>query len=186
MSDAITAPANGSIRAAHDSGPRIRENIKLVVLHSTEGGTAHSNAEWFANPRSEGSANMVVDDDTSYRTLPDLTVPWACPGANVSGWSIEHAGFAHWTRKEWLKHPKMLKRSAYKTALRCRQYEIPVRWVGPIGIRFGRKGITSHRAVSYAYPILARAAGFHTDPGLGFPRDVYLGYVRLYLAGEDL
>lgn len=186
MPDAVTAPAQGSLRAAHDSGPRTAKNIRFIILHSTEGPTALGAASWFANPKSEGSANMVVDDGVAYRTLPDLVVPWACPGANVSGWSIEHAGYARWSKEEWLKHKPMLKRSAYKTALRCKKYGIPARWVGFVGVRFGRKGLTTHRAVSFAYPVQARKAGFHTDPGLGFPKAYYLSLVKGYLEGLNL
>lgn len=186
MPNPIDAPADGHIRALHDSGPRSRDSVKLIVLHSTEGGTALSNANWFANPRSEGSANMVVDDSFAYRTLPDLVVPWAAPGANTQGWHMEHCGYARWSRADWLSHDLMLRRSAYKVAKRCKAFSVPPRWVGPLGIRLGRKGLTTHRDVSYAYPVQARAAGFHVDPGLGFPRDVYLDYVKGYLAEMDL
>jgi hypothetical protein len=124
---------------------------------------------------------MVVDDDTAYRTLPDLCIPWAAPGANTTGWHIEHCGYASWSKDEWMKHRTMLRRSAFKTALRCKQYGIPARWVGFIGVRLGRKGITTHRAVSFAFPLLSRKAGFHTDPGLHFPRGYYMDLVKTYL-----
>lgn len=183
--DPITAPAHGEIRAYHDSGPRTRDSLKWVVLHSTEStASADKIAAYFASKTAGGSANMVVDSFTAYRTLPDLVVPWAAPGANAQGWHIEHCGFASWTTEQWLdlRNNAMLRRSAYKVALRCHLYGIPARWVGFLGVRLGRKGITTHRAVSYAFPLLARAAGFHTDPGTNFPRDYYLGLVKVYLA----
>jgi len=187
----ITAPAHGNIRAAHDSGPRTRKMLKWVVVHSTESSAPAVNiARYFASKSAGGSANMVVDDKTAYRTLPDLVIPWAAPGANTNGYHIEHCGFAAWTRAQWLDHRAMLRRSAYKAALRCHLYGIPPRWVGVLGLRLGRKGLTTHRAVSFAFPKLARAAGFHTDPGKGFPRDYYLDLVKTYLAqiqrGESL
>lgn len=184
--DPLYAPAHGDIRAAHDSGPRTRDSLKWVVLHSTESAaSAEAIARYFASKTSLGSANMVVDDNEAYRTLPDLVVPWAAPGANTPGWHLEHCGFAHWTRDEWLRHSSMLRRSAYKTALRCKTYGIPARFVGFVGVRLGRKGITTHRAVSFAFPLLSRPAGFHTDPGLGFPRDYYLDLLKVYLKKLD-
>jgi hypothetical protein len=184
--DPIDAPARTTYVAVHNSGPRPLSAIKNVCIHSTEGDTASSAASWFANPASDGSANMVCDDAVSYRTLNDAVIPWAAPGLNEQGYHIEVAGYARWTRKEWLTHTPELKRAAYKAALRMNKYEIPCRWVGPLGLRLGRKGITTHRAVSYAWPLLARPAGFHTDPGLGFPRDVFLGYVNAYLISMRL
>lgn len=182
MSNPTRAPASTVYTAAHNSGQRLLAKIRNVCVHSTEGDTAAGAAGWFQNPKSEGSANMCVDNDIAYRTLNDDLIPWAAPGLNEQGWHLEMAGYAHWTRAEWLKHSAELKRGAYKAALRCNAYKIPVRWVGPIGLRLGRAGLTTHRDVSYAWPILARAAGFHTDPGKGFPRDVFLSLVHLYLA----
>lgn len=186
MFDPITAPARATYRAVHSSGKRPLSDIKNVVIHSTEGSTALGAAGWFANPDSEGSANMVVDSNVSYRTLEDNEIPWAAPGINTQGYHIEFAGYAAWTRERWLENRDELKRGAYKTALRLRAYKLPARWVGPIGLRLGRKGLTTHRAASYAWPVLARKSGFHTDPGLGFPRDVFLTYVQNYLAQLDL
>jgi hypothetical protein len=180
--DPLYAPAHGDIRAAHDSGPRTRKNLKLIVLHSTESSaSAEGIARYFASKSAGGSANMVVDDNTSYRCLPDLIVPWAAPGGNTQGYHIEHCGFAKWSKSDWLRHAPMLRRSAYKAALRCHEYRIPARFVGALGVRLGRKGITTHRAISFAFPLLARQAGFHTDPGLGFPRAYYLDLVKTYL-----
>lgn len=178
---AVTTEASGRFSAVHSSGVRIASQIRQVCIHSTEGDTAEGAASWFANPNSEGSANMVCDDKESFRTLPDGVVPWAAPGLNTSGYHIELAGYAHWTRKEWLAHIDTLNRAAYKAALRCKKYSIPARWVGPVRLRLGWKGLTTHRDVSYAWPLLARPAGFHTDPGPNFPKDIFLQLVKHYL-----
>lgn len=177
----VEAAASGRFTAAHNSGVRTSRQIKQVCIHSTEGPTAEGAASWFANPVSEGSANMVCDDVESFRTLPDGVVPWAAPGLNTSGYHIELAGYAHWNRAQWLDRRLTLERAAYKAALRCKRYGIPARWVGPVGLRLGRRGLTTHRAVSFAWPLLARPAGFHTDPGTSFPRDVFLTLVKRHL-----
>jgi hypothetical protein len=152
------------------------------VLHSTEGPTAAGAASWFANPASEGSAHLCVDDDHCYRCMANTDIPWAAPGANENGFHIEQAGYAAWTRSEWLIHDAELRRAAYKAAQHAKLFNIPLQWVGPVGLRLGKKGVTTHRDISYAWPIQARAAGFHTDPGSGYPKDKFMVYAQAYLA----
>lgn len=55
-------------------------------------------------------------------------------------------------------------------------YGIPLRWVGPLGLRLGRKGVTRHMDVTKAFP-----GGSHTDPGPNFPKDVWMKYAQGYL-----
>lgn len=160
-------------RAAHDSGPRKASQVRHVVLHSTEGGTAESVARFF-HTTAQASTQLVVDDDGCYRCLPDLVIPWGAPGVNTSGLHTEHCGFARWTRAEWLLHMPMLRLSAQHTARWCWQYGLPRRYVGGLALRLGRKGITTHADASKAFGTV----GGHTDPGAGFPRDVYLDMVR--------
>lgn len=161
------------LRAANDSGPRRASAIRLVVLHSTEGGTAASVARYFATT-AQASTQLVVDDAECYRCVPDLVIPWGAPGVNRSGLHIEHAGYARWTREEWLAHLPTLELSAEHAARWCWQYRIPRRWVGPLGLKLRRRGLTRHVDASKAFP----PNGGHTDPGEGFPRDVYLRLVK--------
>jgi hypothetical protein len=163
------------LKAVHTSGPRKASDIRNIVMHSTEGPTAAGAAGWFANPKSSGSANLVVDGKECYRTVDDLVVPWAAPPLNTKGFHIEQAGYTHWTRAEWLAHTPTLDRAAYKAALRAVEYKIPIRFVGPLGLRLGRRGFTSHAAVSKAF-----RQSDHTDPGTGYPWDVFLALVKRY------
>lgn len=180
MFQPINSACSTEYRAAHDSGTRDKKQIRFIVIHDTEGPTAESAASWFANPGSEGSANLVVDDDVCYRTLNDNEIPWAAPGKNNDGFHIELAGHAHFTRSDWLKHSLELKRAAYKAAQRAVMYGIPLKKRGWLGVRLGRPGFCGHKDVSYAYPWLAKQAGFHTDPGDGFPWDVFMTFVNAY------
>ncbi len=163
-------------RARHDSGARSKKAIKWVVLHSTEGGTAESVARFFATS-AQASTHLVVDDKECWRMVPDLVIPWGAPGVNTGGLHIEQCGYARWSRAEWLAHGHTLDRSAAKAAQWCRKYGIPLRWVGPLGLKLGRKGITTHNDASKAF-----TAGGHTDPGPGFPRDVWMSRAKSYLA----
>ncbi len=174
---AIKEPCDRSYPAAHDSGLRDPRTIKWVVVHSTEGGTAKSVAQMFSHASASASTHLVVDDLDCYRMLDDKHIPWGAPGANTYGYHIEHCGFAKWSRAEWLAHDPTLRRGAYKAAIRCVAYGIPVRWVGKIGLKLGRKGLTTHKDCSDAF-----APGGHYDPGPAFPKDVYLSYVKAYAA----
>lgn len=171
----IKESCDGTYTAAHDSGTRSPSDITYVVIHSTEGDTAQGAAAWFENVKSEGSTNIVIDDDHCYRTVADLRVPWAAPPLNRAGFHVEIAGYARWTKEQWLRRPARLHRAAFKAALRCKRYGIPVRQVGWLGLRLGRKGICSHNAVSKAWHL-----SDHHDPGPGFPWREFIGWTRDY------
>lgn len=167
-----------SFRASRRSGVRDPKTIKWVVVHDTEGGTARSVAVMFSGANAKASTHLVVDEYECYRMLDDRDIPWGAPGANVFGYHIEHCGYASWTTAKWLAHDNTLRRGAYKAAIRCAAHGIPARWVGPLGLRFGRKGLTTHADVTK----WQGTPGGHTDPGPNFPKDVYLKYVKQYVA----
>lgn len=162
-------------KARHHSGTRPLSAISLVVIHSTEGGTAEGAARWFANPASGGSTHLVVDDNVCYRTLEDNQIPWGARGANYNGFHIEQAGYAHWTTTLWSKtHRRTLERAAFKTALHCKRYGIPMRFVTADGLRRGVSGVTTHVECSRAF------GGSHYDPGAKWPRWLFMNLVRAY------
>lgn len=162
------------LRAAHDSGPRRASHIRHVVLHSTEGGTAESVARYF-HTTAQASTQLVVDDDGCYRCVPDLVIPWGAPGVNRSGLHIEHCGYAHWSRAQWLRHEPMLRISADHAARWAWQYRLPIRIIGTVQLRLGFKGFLTHLTASRTF----HTPGGHTDPGPGFPLDEYLRWTRL-------
>ena len=162
--------------AVHSSGTRFANAIKWVILHDEEAATARSAAAWFQNPDSAGSAHLCVDDHECYRTLSDSVIPWAAPGANTNGLHIEMAGFAAWKKWQWLKHKRMLDRSADRVARWCVKYDIPPRFLNPGELAAGRKGISTHANVTKAF------GGSHTDPGLFFPRRRFMRKVRRRVA----
>lgn len=151
--------------------------IRHIVVHSTEGGTAASVAEFFATT-ARASTQLVVDELECYRCVPDLVIPWGAPGVNTTGLHIEHCGFARWTRTAWLAHDATLRRSAAKAALWCWRYDIPRRWLTVAQLRAGKPGFCRHSDAARAFP----PDDPHSDPGPGFPRDEYLDYVETYYA----
>ena len=102
-------------------------------------------------------------------------------GANHDGIGIEHAGYAKQTGRDWSDaySTAMLDRSAGLVADLCRKYAIPVTWLYAADLRAGKRGITTHKAVSDAFK-----RGSHWDPGTGFPVERYLALVRAKLGGD--
>ena len=156
--------------------------IDLIVIHTMEmdekGETAENCAQWFRNPGAKVSAHYCVDADTIVQCVRDQDVAWAAPGANSDGIQVEHAGRAKQTGREWSDEysTAMLERSAQLVAELCAKYKIPVTWLYAADLRAGKRGITSHDAVSKAFK-----RGSHWDPGTGFPVERYLALVRAKL-----
>lgn len=176
--DAITRACRTNYKAYHQSGTRPTSAISLIVLHSTEGGGSAKNvAKYFESPNSGGSAHLVVDDNACYRCLPNTIVPWGAPGANTNGFHIEQLGYAAWTSSEWLKHPNMLRRAAYKVAYHANLFHIPLTFVNAAGLKAGKRGVTTHAEVSKAFP---NNAGNHHDPGIGYPMSQVLEWAKEY------
>lgn len=147
--------------------------IRLIVIHSTEGGSAAGAAGWFTNKASGGSAHIVVDDKDCFRTLPDNVVPWGAKGgrANEDGLHIEFTGYAKWSRDEWLAHNDELEKGAAIISNWCKTYNIPMEFLDAedmAKLGNGAHGITTHHELTKAFKI----ADGHTDPGNGFPLDV--------------
>lgn len=158
------------------SGTRPLSRIRLIVIHSTEGHSARSSASWFANPESNGSAHLVVDDIECYRTLGNTVIPWGAPGANTNGFHVEHSGFAKWDRAKWMSHEQTLRRGAFKSALHAVKFGIPLTVLNANDLRHGRAGFVTHATVTEFHP----SKGNHHDPGHGFPLDHFMALVRKF------
>lgn len=174
--------------AAHHSGHRKESEIKWVILHDEEAPTAESAARYFQSPNSGGSAHLCVDDQECFRCLPNESIPWGASsafGANTHGFHIEQAGYARWTGTVWrTKHMRTLNRAAYKTALHLHRFGIPVMFVTADHLPY-KWGVTTHAEVSKASRRLDPAHAWqysHHDPGLGWPRRLFMARVRVYYA----
>jgi len=153
-----------TLAAAHNSGRRPRPPT-LVVVHCTEGSTAAGAARWFANPRSAGSAQVVVDDTEVWRCVDDMVIAWHARGANTIGLGLEIAGFARWSEAEWMSHRPRLSEAARIHAGWNLKYGIPL-------VRSTTRGYHPHAGLP---------GNDHWDPGPSFPWTFYLGEVRRYM-----
>ncbi len=168
MTERLEAPCDQRYRASYHGPRRPLDRIRLIVLHSTEGRTAESAARYFASPERTGSAHFIVDRDHCFRVLPPTVVAWAAPGANSDGLHIEQAGFAAWSRDEWLASG-VIDRAAYRVAFWAHRLGIPLRWLTDAQLQGGRaRGLTTHAQVTRCFPGPHRD---HWDPGPGYPRD---------------
>jgi hypothetical protein len=186
----IKADCTVGPRAAHDSGSRRARAIRVIVIHSAEaedsfGGdtTAEGVANFFSRPSTRASTQIAVDRDSCVRMLPDLVIPWGASGANHDGLHVEICGLARWSRDEWLKdlpgadRDDMLRRAAYRVAKWCWLYDIGPKWLTDRQLANGTaRGLTTHKQVNDVF-----RRGSHWDPGPGFPRDVFLRWVKEYL-----
>jgi hypothetical protein len=173
---AISTACNRSYRAVKNSGRRPLSVIDLMVIHCTQGFTAEAAASWFKNKLAMGSAHKVSDDNECFSCLDDDQIPWGAPGANYHGMHFEQAGYVTWTQVLWSrKHRNTVKRTAYKVALHCKKYGVRRRWLVAKQLAAGiRDGITDHMQCTLAF------GGNHTDPGLTYPRKLFMFFVHFY------
>lgn len=177
--------------ALHQSGERSLSDIYWIVLHDEEAPTARSAAAYFTMKSSGGSAHLCIDDKECYRCLANDAIPWGAASvfaANTHGFHIEQGGYAKWSAVLWKKHLNTLRRGAYKTAVHCRLFGIPVQFVAAAQLPHTH-GITTHAEITRASKRLDPAHAWkydHTDPGPFWPRRLFMRLVRSYYAELDV
>jgi N-acetyl-anhydromuramyl-L-alanine amidase AmpD len=160
-------------------------SVRLAVVHTTESADNSFSAivDYFRRSSSQVSSHYVVDALAPKGALwarvtqmvPEPEKSWTQRSANPVAVSYELIGRASRTRAEWLgPYRVQLETAAALVAEDTLQYDLPV--------RIGLPGVVGH--------VHLDALGFpnnHTDPGSGFPWDVFLDSVRRYRAlGQEV
>lgn len=87
LKELLAAPRN-------HGGSRAASQIKYLVFHYTgnDGDTAANNAAYFRDNVVEASAHYFVDDNTVWRSVPDLTIAWAVGGQKYANADLTGGG----------------------------------------------------------------------------------------------
>lgn len=167
--------------------------ICVIVIHSMEapekGTTAEAVANYFQNlpETKKASAHYNIDNNSIVQCVQTKDIAYAAPGCNRHGLQLEHAGYARQRREDWLDDysTNMLMLSARLSAALCKKFGIAVKFlneeklknVSDKGWRYS--GFTTHAVVTNVF-----RQSDHTDPGNGFPMDLYLKWVQLAKEGK--
>lgn len=155
------------------------EPVSLIGIHTMEapeaGNTAENVANYFLNPSVQASAHWCVDDNSRVRSVSDEDSSWAMPPTNNYSLNVEMAGYAAQTTVQWddAYSKATMEIAALCCAEWCKKYGIPVRRLTDVQIANHEKGFAGHIDVNRVFH-----ASDHTDPGVSFPWDYFLGRVN--------
>ncbi|MEM9691812.1 MAG: N-acetylmuramoyl-L-alanine amidase [Myxococcota bacterium] len=176
--DASTAPSwlkGAPLIRARKFTPanRTRDDIRLVVLHSTENtirrGVARNVAMWFGGlakrwtpqgmvpvPAPHASTHYVFDAEEIIVGLESKHVAWTAPSANRVGVQLEFVGQAaltDWSSGDGLA---VLRNGAKVTAYECAENQIPIRRLVARDLLEEASGIATHAVVTESIALAKR------------------------------
>lgn len=162
--------------AAHPTRTGVKRDvgiIRLLVVHTSEGGEGDLSAEglarFIATPRTAtnlASYHYIADHDRVIPIVPDDHVAYANAGANHDGLSICHPGKAAQTAAQWGDESSraQLEQVARWLADKAAEYHIPLVKITATELVTGDRGVCGHVDVTKAYK-----RSTHTDPGPDYP-----------------
>lgn len=170
--------------------------VRYIVIHYTAGSERATSAEdgaAYDQRRTDGTSSHYYVDQNSIVQCVRTTdrANTARHRGNRLGIQYELCGTAQ-TRAQWLDAASSatLRLAARQVARDCKRYGIPVRRLSVAETRRAwtefpnsPKGIVGHVDCTNAYP---EDDGDHTDPGTGFPWDLFLDLVRAEMEEDDM
>lgn len=158
---------------------------QLLVQHSAEcpleAGYAKSLTQWANTPLSQGgpvaSWHSFVDPSVRVRMVPWYYAAWHANYANPFSIGIEVAGYARFTKEQWLTPAglKQLENLAHEWVYFAEMEKIPSRWLTNAEVdkvmagNRSIKGFCTHRQIDKAT---------RTDPGNNFPYDKLMQRIK--------
>jgi len=149
--------------------------VTTICLHTAEGARTYQDlGAWFANPSSQVSSHVGVDDtlNTVGEYVPRSGKAWTA--ANANPWCIqaELCAFAAWTPADWNAHPTMLANTAAWVAEEAAYFSIPITKLNASDAQNPNvRGVCQHVD-------LGSMGGGHWDCGSNFPIDHVLDMAR--------
>lgn len=146
-----------------------------IIVHDTQSpnsqgaGDRHGVARYIANKGI--SVPVITDDEHSTEMTPD-PFPGNSHAACLDGkaWGVEQISYAQWSKKEWLKHDKMVRQTAEWCAWALHELmDLPVNQ------KTLKKFVVGHDA---DYKL--GGCSDHWDPGPGFPWKLFRRYAIEY------
>ncbi|MEJ2862557.1 N-acetylmuramoyl-L-alanine amidase [Actinomycetospora flava] len=163
------------------SGSRNGTKPFLIGIHTNEGPNpagdegrdqaAENLSRWMDGQ--DVSYHKIVDDDSAKHYVPDERYSWAMRSGNRRSLNLCFIGRASFSRDEWLRHDAMLRLGAAAVRGWCDRWGIPRTKLTAAQVGADHAGICGH--VDWTN---GKHDGTHTDPGAGFPWDVFLAYVN--------
>jgi hypothetical protein len=158
---------------------------QLLVLHSAEcplmPGYAQSLTEWAITSTVVASWHRFIGPDSRVRMIDDALAAWHASEANPMSIGWEQAGYARYTRADWVTPNGMLQMEslAYDMAQVALAEGIPAVWLTTDQVTavttYGNrsiKGFCLHRQID---------PETRTDPGDGYPYELLMAKIRSYM-----
>lgn len=162
---AVVAPNNGGRR----SGP-----LTFGVLHDAEtplrAGFAASIARYFATS-APTSCHYMVDPAETWGVLPDDRIAWHCGNGNPRSLAVEQAGYASFTRAQWLTddgHAQLARVAGIVRGARDR-YGIAARWMSDAELLAAHRGQIVGGWATHDQCRRVLGGTVHTDPMPNYP-----------------
>jgi N-acetyl-anhydromuramyl-L-alanine amidase AmpD len=155
------------------------DKVRILVIHTAEtpkkAGMARSIMSYNQRRKDKVSCHEAVDNKEVIAGVRPYDTSWTTGVINSYSYSYELAGRASQTKKEWADefNTAMLGLLAKRVAEAAVCWDIPVRKIGPLGLKMKKAGICGHVDATLAFQ-----PGGHTDPGKSFPWKKFIKMVQ--------